>query len=111
MDQASRQEIDLHKGIESTLLILKHKLKKKNITVIRNYAEVLPRITAFGGELNQVWTNLIDNAIDALPEGGQVNVNTKLELENILIEIRDNAPAIPCEVQGLIFEPSFIIKA
>jgi signal transduction histidine kinase len=110
MDQASRQEVDLHKGIDSTLLILKHKLKKKNITVIRNYAEVLPRIMAFGGELNQVWTNLIDNAIDALPESGQLKLTTKLEPVNILIEIRDNGPGIPLDVQGHIFEPFFTTK-
>jgi signal transduction histidine kinase len=110
MDQASRQEVDLHKGLNSTLLILKHKLKKKNITVIRDYAEALPRILAFGSELNQVWTNLIDNAIDAMPEGGQLKVKTKLEPMNVLIEIRDNGPGIPLDVQAHIFEPFFTTK-
>jgi signal transduction histidine kinase len=110
MDQASRQEVDLHKGIDSTLLILKHKLKKKNITVIRDYAESLPRIMAFGSELNQVWTNLIDNAIDALPEGGQLKVKTKLEPLNVMIEIHDNGPGIPLDVQSHIFEPFFTTK-
>jgi signal transduction histidine kinase len=110
MDQASRQEVDLHKGIDSTLLILKHKLKKKNIMVVRDYAEDLPRIMAFGSELNQVWTNLIDNAIDAMPEGGQLRVKTKLEPLNVMIEIHDSGPGIPVDVQAHIFEPFFTTK-
>jgi signal transduction histidine kinase len=110
MDQASRQEVDLHKGIENTLLILKHKLKKKNITVVRDYAEDLPRITAFGSELNQVWTNLIVNAIEAMPEGGRLKVRTKLEPVDVMVEVRDNGPGIPSEVQARIFEPFFTTK-
>ena|ERR1051325_416459 len=110
MDQASRQEVDLHKGIENTLVILKHKLKKKNIAVIRDYAPDLPLVTAFGSELNQVWTNLIDNAIDAMPEGGRLKVRTRLETVNVMIEIRDNGPGIPTEVQPHIFEPFFTTK-
>jgi len=110
MDQASRQEVDLHKGIENTLLILKHKLKKKNITVVKEYAEDLPRITAFGSELNQVWTNLIVNAIEAMPEGGRLKVRTKLEPVDVMVEVRDNGPGIPLEVQARIFEPFFTTK-
>jgi signal transduction histidine kinase len=110
MDQASRQEVDLHKGIENTLLILKHKLKEKNITVVKEYAEDLPRITAFGSELNQVWTNLIVNAIEAMPEGGRLKVRTKLEPMGVMVEVRDNGPGIPSEVQGRIFEPFFTTK-
>ncbi|HEX8183301.1 MAG TPA: sensor histidine kinase, partial [Blastocatellia bacterium] len=110
MDQASRQEVDLHKGIENTLLILKHKLKKKNITVIKDYAEDLPRITAFGSELNQVWTNLIDNAIEAMAEGGRLKVRTKLEPVDVMVEVHDNGPGISPEVQARIFEPFFTTK-
>jgi signal transduction histidine kinase len=110
MDQASRQEVDLHKGIENTLLILKHKLKKKNITVVKEYAEDLPRITAFGSELNQLWTNLIVNAIEAMPEGGRLKVRTKLEPVDVMVEVRDNGPGIPLEVQARIFEPFFTTK-
>ncbi len=110
MDQASRQEIDLHKGIENTLLILKHKLKKKNITVVKEYAEELPLINAFGSELNQVWTNLIVNAIEAMPEGGRLKVRTKLEPVAVMVEVRDNGPGIPLEVQARIFEPFFTTK-
>jgi signal transduction histidine kinase len=110
MDQASRQEVDLHKGLENTLLILKHKLKRKNIAVVRNYAADLPRITAFGSELNQLWTNLIDNAIDAMPEGGRLQVRTKLEPVDVLVEVRDNGPGIPEAVRAHIFEPFFTTK-
>jgi signal transduction histidine kinase len=110
MDQVPVQEIDLHKGIENTLIILKHKLKKKNITVIRDYAEDLPRITAFGSALNQVWTNLIDNAIDAMPDGGTLKVRTKREPVDVMVEVRDNGPGIPPEVQSRIFEPFFTTK-
>ena len=110
MDQAARQEIDLHKGLENTLLILKHKLKKKNITVVKDFAADLPRIVAFGSELNQVWTNLIVNAIEAMPEGGRLKVRTKLEPVDVMVEIRDNGPGIPPEVQSRIFEPFFTTK-
>jgi signal transduction histidine kinase len=110
MDQAPVQEIDLHRGLENTLLILNHKLKKKSVTVIRDYAEDLPRITAFGSELNQVWTNLIDNAIDAMPEGGRLKVRTKREPAGVLVEVRDNGPGIPPEARGRIFEPFFTTK-
>jgi signal transduction histidine kinase len=110
MDQASRQEVDLHKGIENTLLILKHKLKKKNITVVKDFAEDLPHITAFGSELNQVWTNLIVNAIEAMPEGGRLKVRTKLEPVDVMVEVRDNGPGIPPEVRARIFEPFFTTK-
>lgn len=111
MDQASVQEVDVHKSLESTLLILKHKLKKKNIELTRDFAESLPRIKAYGSELNQVWTNLIVNAVDATPEGGTLKVRTKLEPTDILIEIRDNGAGIPSDIRSRIFEPFFTTKA
>lgn len=110
MDQAAVQAIDLHKGLDNTLLILKHKLKTKNISVTREYAENLPRITAHGSLLNQVWTNLIDNAVDAMAEGGKLKIMTKLEPGDILIEIRDNGAGIPPEIQSRIFEPFYTTK-
>jgi signal transduction histidine kinase len=110
MDQASVQEVDLHRGLDNTLLILKHKLKKKSIVVVREYAEGLPTVTAFGSELNQVWTNLIDNAIDAMQEGGRLKVRTKIEPTDVMVEIRDNGPGIPQEIQSRIFEPFFTTK-
>jgi signal transduction histidine kinase len=110
MDQAPLQEIDLHRGIENTLLILKYKLKKKNITVIRDYAEDIPRIMAFGSALNQVWTNLIVNAIEAMSDGGTLKISTKREPFDVMVEVRDNGPGIAPNVQAHIFEPFFTTK-
>lgn len=110
MDQASVQEIDLHKGLDSTLLILKHKLKKKIIELTRDYDENLPRIKAYGSELNLVWTNLIVNAIEAMPEGGKLKIRTKKEPTDIMIEIRDNGSGISESQKARIFEPFFTTK-
>lgn len=110
MDQASVQELDVHKGLDNTLLILKYKLKKKDITVTRDYAESLPRIKAYGSELNQVWTNLIVNAVDAMSNGGKLKVRTKREPTDILVEIRDNGAGIPADLRTRIFEPFFTTK-
>ena len=111
MDQAAVQEVDIRKGLESTLLILKYKLKKKNINVVRDFAESLPRIKAFGSELNLVWTNLIVNAVEAMDEGGTLKVRTRREPTDILVEIRDNGPGIPAEIKSRIFEPFFTTKS
>jgi signal transduction histidine kinase len=110
MDQASVQEVDIHKALENTLLILKYKLRKKDITVTRDYAESLPLIKAYGSELNQVWTNLIVNAVDAMSEGGKLRVRTKREPTDILVEIRDNGVGIPASARSRIFEPFFTTK-
>jgi signal transduction histidine kinase len=110
MDQASVQELDIHKGLDNTLLILKYKLKKKDIAVTRDYAESLPLIKAYGSELNQVWTNLIVNAVDAMSTGGTLKVRTKLEPTDIMVEIRDNGAGIPASVRSRIFEPFFTTK-
>ena len=110
MDQAKLQELDVHKGLDNTLLILKYKLKKKNITVTRDYAESLPVIKAYGSELNQVWTNLIVNAVDAMSEGGKLKVRTKREPTDIMVEIRDNGGGIPASARSRIFEPFFTTK-
>ncbi|MBA3715283.1 MAG: GHKL domain-containing protein [Pyrinomonadaceae bacterium] len=110
MDQATLQIVDLHKGLENTLLILKHKLRKKNITLTREYAEDLPAVTAAGSELNQVWTNVIDNAVDAMTEGGRLKVRTKREPNDVLVEIRDDGAGIPEGVRAHIFEPFFTTK-
>ncbi len=110
MDKAAIQKVDVHKGLETTLLILKYKLRKKNISVTREYAEDLPQIKAYGSELNQVWTNLIVNAVDAMQEGGKLKVRTRLEPTDILIEIRDNGAGIPESIRSRIFEPFFTTK-
>jgi signal transduction histidine kinase len=109
MDQAAMKEVDLHQGIENTLTILNHKLKG-GIKVIREYDESLPRICAFGGELNQIWTNLMVNAIEAMQGKGELRVRTARELDRVLVEIGDNGPGIPPEVISHIFEPFFTTK-
>ena len=110
MDQAAVQKVNILKGLENILLILKYKLKKKNIRVVREFAHDLPLVTAWGSELNQVWTNLIDNAIDAMPDGGELKVRAKLEPKDVLVEIRDNGAGIPIGLQSRIFEPFFTTK-
>jgi signal transduction histidine kinase len=111
MDQASVQELDVHKGLENTLLILKYKLRKKDISVTRDFDESLPHIKAYGSELNQVWTNLIVNAVDAMSTGGKLKVRTKREPTDILVEIRDNGKGIPASARSRIFEPFFTTKS
>jgi signal transduction histidine kinase len=109
MDRASMQEVDLHQGLESTLIVLKHRLKD-GVTVVREYGQDIPKICAYGGQLNQVWTNLLDNAIEAMHGRGELRIRTARELDRVLVEIRDNGPGIPPEDQSHIFEPFFTTK-
>jgi signal transduction histidine kinase len=108
MDQSPMQEIDIHEGIESTLTMLGHKLK--NMTLVRAFDRSVPRIMAYGGELNQVWTNLIDNAIHAVNGSGKICVGTSREDNQLVVEIVDNGPGIPPEVQAHLFEPFYTTK-
>jgi len=126
MDQSPMQEIDIHEGIDSTLTMLGHKLK--NITVIRAFDRSVPRIMAYGSELNQVWTNLIDNAIHAVNGTGasapaplsgdgaagkrdpKICIGTSLEDDQLVVEIVDNGSGIPVNVQPHLFEPFFTTK-
>ena len=112
MDQAPLQDVDIHNGIESTLTMLQHKLKESDITIIREYDSNLPHINAIGNELNQVWTNLIDNAIDGIGMHGTITIHTKNEGNSkILVEVTDNgSQGIPKEIQSRIFEPFFTTK-
>src|SRR6185369_2720165 len=109
MDQSPMQEVDIHEGIESTLTMLGHKLK--NVTLVRAYDRSVPRIMAYGSELNQVWTNLIDNAIHAVNGAGKICVGTSLEDNQLVVEIVDNGSGIPPNVQPHLFEPFFTTKA
>jgi signal transduction histidine kinase len=111
MDRAPTQEVDVNVGLDNTLAILRYRLA--GIEVERDYDESLPRITAHGGELNQVWTNLIDNAVDAVADGdktGRIRLRTTQERDRLLVEISDNGPGIPEEIQDRIFEPFFTTK-
>jgi signal transduction histidine kinase len=108
MDESPMQEIDVHEGIESTLTMLGYKLK--NVQVIRAYDRAAPRIMAYGSELNQVWTNLIDNAVDAVDGSGKICVGTFVEDNQLVVEIVDNGRGIPEDIQSRIFEPFFTTK-
>jgi signal transduction histidine kinase len=114
MDRAPLQDIDIHEGLESTLTILSHKFNL-GIVVIREYNCDIPHISAYGSELNQVWTNLIDNAIDALEDSANLEtptiwIRTNCESDCLIVEIVDNGSGIPTEIQSHIFEPFFTTK-
>lgn len=113
MDQTPLQHVDIQPGIENTLTILNHKLKR-GVKVVRDYAVDLPRVTALGTELNQVWTNLIDNAIDAMDGKGTLTIRTAPEPvinpNKIRVEIHDTGCGIPEDVGRHIFEPFYTTK-
>ena len=104
-----RSEVNLPEDLDNTLKIFGHRLKK-GVTVVREYDPQLPRVCAYGGELNQVWTNLIDNAIDAINGSGELRVRALRELDYAVVEIGDNGPGIPPDVQGRVFDPFFTTK-
>jgi signal transduction histidine kinase len=109
MDQGPMQEVDIERGLETTLTIMNHKLKR-GITVNREYAPNLPKVMASGSELNQVWTNLIDNAADAMNGNGKLTVRTARENDFVLVEIADNGVGIPPDALSRIFDPFFTTK-
>ena len=95
MDRGGLVEVDLHEGLETTLTVLGYKLKHTTIAVVRDYDRTLPRLTVRGSELNQVWTNLLDNAIDALGEQGTITIATRSDGDCAVVEIADDGPGIP----------------
>ena len=110
MDRGGVVQADVHEGLESTLIMLSHKLKHTQIKVKRHYDKSLPQITMHGSELNQVWTNVLDNAIDALGEDGVITVTTSADNGCIKVDIADNGPGIPEDVRSRIFDPFFTTK-
>jgi len=113
MDQGKGKEIiDIHSGIENTLTMLQYKFKKGNIEVVREFDKNLPKIFALVGELNQVWTNLIDNALDAMEAvgRGRLIIKTEKDHEFVKVSIIDNGPGIPEEIKSRIFDPFFTTK-
>lgn len=110
LDQAPILQVDAQKGLEDTLIILKHKLKTGSITIKREYAPDLPHIEAYASELNQVWTNILDNAIDAMQGHGEITLRTYAKGEDVVVEISDSGPGMPPEVAAHIFEPFFTTK-
>ena len=109
MDRASMQQLNVTDGLESTLVMLGHKLRG-GVTVIRDYSADVPPIEAYPGELNQVWTNLIDNAIDAMGGTGTLRLATRAEGNEVVIEVGDTGPGMPPQVAARAFEPFFTTK-
>jgi signal transduction histidine kinase len=108
MDRAGHVWVDVHEGLKSTLTILTHRLR--GITVVKELDLTLPKILAYPGELNQVWTNIIDNAASAMDGSGTLTVRTSRDGDHVLVEICDTGPGIPPELQKRIFEPFFTTK-
>ncbi|MCE7060068.1 ATP-binding protein [Dyadobacter sp. CY343] len=114
MDRGGEREVvDIHVGIRNTIIMLNYKIKKANVKVIEEFDTTLPKIKAMVGELNQVWTNLIDNAIDALEgqEGAELKIVTFREKDFVKVAICDNGPGIPKEIRSKIFDPFFTTKS
>jgi signal transduction histidine kinase/predicted CoA-binding protein len=109
LDQAPVQMVDVHEGLDNTLVMLRSKLKS-GVDVSRKYSEDLPRIQAYGSELNQVWTNLIDNAVDAMDGEGVLSIDTRSDDNWVIVEICDTGEGIPKEIQSKIFDPFFTTK-
>jgi signal transduction histidine kinase len=109
LDQAPIQSVNIHEGLDDTLVMLRSKLKA-GVRVRREYANNLPKIEAYGSELNQVWTNIIDNAVGAMEGQGEITLCTYQENGWIVVEIKDNGSGIPPEIQGKIFDPFFTTK-
>src|ERR1700729_971298 len=109
MDQTPLQNVDIVKSLETTLTILNHKLKH-GVTVERDYQKIPLLVNSFGSELNQVWTNIIDNAIDAMHGEGKLKIRTYRDDDCVVVAITDNGPGIPADVKAHIFEPFFTTK-
>jgi signal transduction histidine kinase len=109
LDRAPYQVVDIHELLDSTLTMLAAKIGD-GITVVRDYDRDLPRIPAFPGELNQVWTNLIDNAVSAMGGSGTLTIRTALDRDQLLVEFGDTGPGVPPEIRDRIFEPFFSTK-
>jgi signal transduction histidine kinase len=110
MDRGELVETDVHEGLETTLVVLGHKLKHTSIEVRRDYDRSLPKITLRGSELNQVWTNLLANAIEALGETGMITIVTERDGACARVDIVDNGPGIPDSIRGHVFDPFFTTK-
>ncbi len=109
LDQAPIQDVDIHDGIENTLVMLRHKLKQ-GVEVHREYDRSIPHIQAYGSELNQVWTNLIDNAVDAMDSHGDLYIRTRFQPPWVVVEVQDSGAGIPPAVQSKLFSPFFTTK-
>jgi signal transduction histidine kinase len=110
MDHQVPEMVDIAQGLRDTVTILSHKAKTKGAQITLDIAPDLPRVNAFGGELNQVWSNLLDNALDAVPVRGRVDVSADTHLGAVVVRIVDDGPGIPPEIRDRIFDPFFTTK-
>jgi signal transduction histidine kinase len=111
MDQASVAEpVDLIQGLRNTIAVIKSKARAKSVNVVVEVEPELPRIRGFAGELNQIWANLIDNALDAVSDSGRVEVLARRERERVAVRVIDNGTGIPAQIVGRIFDPFFTTK-
>ena len=111
MDRGELVETDIHEGLETTLLVLGHKLKHTSIQIKRDYDRSLPKLTLRGSELNQVWTNLLANAIEALGQSGTIEIDTVRDGACARVDVIDDGPGIPDEIRSRVFDPFFTTKA
>ena len=109
MDRAPYQVLDIHELLDSTLLMLSRKIGD-GITVVKDYDRSLPLVPVYGAELNQVWTNIIDNALQAMDGQGTLTLRTGRDGDDVVVEIGDTGPGIPDDIVGRIFEPFFTTK-
>ncbi len=110
MDRGELVEVDVHEGLETTLVVLGHKLKHTEIEIVREYDRTLPKLTVWGSELNQVWTNLLDNAIDALGTRGTITIRTRLDGDCVEVEVSDDGPGMSPDTVDRAFDPFFTTK-
>jgi signal transduction histidine kinase len=110
LDRASMQPIDVREGLESTLVMLGHKLREGGVTVVREYGDDVPRLDGYPGELNQVWTNLVDNAVDAMDGAGTLRVTTRAAADTVVVEIGDTGPGFLPNVAERAFEAFYTTK-
>jgi signal transduction histidine kinase len=110
MDRGELVEVDLHEGLDTTVAVLAHKLKHTKISIARDYDRTIPKVTVRGSELNQVWTNLIDNAIDALGERGTIAIRTYHDGACAFVDVTDDGPGIPPEIGDRVFDSFFTTK-
>jgi signal transduction histidine kinase len=110
MDRGALVTVDLHEGLETTLTMMDHKLKQTQIEVMRDYDRELPSLTVYGSELNQVWTNLIDNAIGALGDTGTITLTTRRDGDCAVVSVTDDGPGIEPQLRDRVFEPFFTTK-
>jgi signal transduction histidine kinase len=111
MDRSgSLQQTNIHSGIENTLLLLGYKIGDKKITIKKRFLDNIPDVEAYPGELNQVWNNILDNAIYAVPEHGKISIETSSSNNNVLVKITDDGPGIPKDILTRIFDPFFTTK-